>query len=108
MPRRDRPSRAALAAWEGLLRTHLTLTRTLDRELVARHFGHEPRLEFVPWDQFAARVDPEHADMTLEHIGRAPLYSMEKARTVLGFIPRHNVTDTVLESIDAWVDANRT
>ncbi len=37
VPRRDRPSRAALAAWEGLLRTHLTLTRTLDRELVARH-----------------------------------------------------------------------
>lgn len=37
MPRRDRPSPAALAAWQGLLRTHLTLTRTLDRDLVARH-----------------------------------------------------------------------
>ena len=37
MARRDRPSPAALAAWEGLLRTHLTLTRTLDRELVASH-----------------------------------------------------------------------
>jgi DNA-binding MarR family transcriptional regulator len=35
--RRDRPSSAALAAWEGLLRTHLALTRTLDRELVERH-----------------------------------------------------------------------
>lgn len=37
MARRDRPSQAGLAAWEGLLRTHLTLTRTLDRELVERH-----------------------------------------------------------------------
>ena len=37
MARRDRPSPAGLAAWEGFLRTHLTLTRTLDRELVARH-----------------------------------------------------------------------
>ena len=77
-------------------------------ELVARHFGHEPRLEFAPWDEFARRVNPEHVDQTLEHIGRAPLFSMEKARTVLGFEPAHDVTGTVLESIDAWVATNRT
>jgi DNA-binding MarR family transcriptional regulator len=35
--RRDRPSPAALGAWEGFLRTHLTLTRALDRELRDRH-----------------------------------------------------------------------
>lgn len=35
--RRDRPSAAGLAAWESFLRSHLVLTRTLDRELVARH-----------------------------------------------------------------------
>ena len=75
-------------------------------EVVARHFGHEPRLEFVPWDEFASRVDAEHADTTLEHIGRAPMYSMDKSRTVLGLRPKHDVTDTV-ESIDAWVAANR-
>ena len=100
------PDAATGQSFNSVCTQALTLRGYAD--LVARHFGHEPRLEFVPWDQFAARVDPEHADMTLEHIGRAPLYSMEKARTVLGFIPRHNVTDTVLESIDAWVDANRT
>jgi hypothetical protein len=32
---------------------------------------------------------------------------MDKARTVLGFWPKHDVTDTVLGSIDAWVAANR-
>jgi nucleoside-diphosphate-sugar epimerase len=77
-------------------------------ELVARHFGHEPRLELVPWAEFASRVDPEQADTTLEHIGRAPLFSMDKARLRLGFVPRHSVTETVLESIDDWVTANRT
>ena len=35
------------------------------------------------------------------------MYSMDKARTVLGFRPSTTVTDTVLESIDAWVAANR-
>jgi nucleoside-diphosphate-sugar epimerase len=76
-------------------------------ELVARHFGHEPRLELVPWAEFAARVGPQEANTTIDHIGRAPLFSMDKARDVLGFVPRHSVTDTVLESLDAWVTANR-
>jgi nucleoside-diphosphate-sugar epimerase len=76
-------------------------------ELVARHFGHEPRLEFVPWTEFASRVGPEEAAQTMEHIGRAPLFSMDKARDLLGFVPRRSVTDTVLEAIDAWVSANR-
>ena len=31
------------------------------------------------------------------------MFSMEKARTLLGFVPKHSVTDTVLEAIDAWV-----
>jgi nucleoside-diphosphate-sugar epimerase len=77
-------------------------------ELVARHFGHEPKLVFVPWAEFAARVEQQEADVTIDHIGRAPLFSMDKARDVLGFVPTHSVTDTVLESIDAWVTANRT
>ena len=76
-------------------------------ELVARHFGHEPRLEFVPWSEFASRVGPEDADLTLDHIGRAPLFSMDKARDLLEFTPKHSVTHTVLEAIDAWVAANR-
>lgn len=37
MARRDRPSPAGLAAWEGFLRSHLALTRRLDRDLVEGH-----------------------------------------------------------------------
>ena len=72
-------------------------------ELVARHFGHEPRLQFLPWDEFASRVGVQAAETTLAHIGRAPLFSMDKALSVLGFVPKHSVSDTVLEAIDAWV-----
>ncbi len=76
-------------------------------ELVARHFGHEPRLEFVPWTQFAERVGSRYAEETLEHIGRAPMFSMKKARVLLGFVPAHSVVETVMEAIDAWVSPNR-
>ena len=75
-------------------------------ELLARHFGHEPRLELVPWAEFADRVGPENAALTMDHIGRAPMFSMAKAERVLGFVPRHGVTDTVLEAVDAWVAAH--
>jgi nucleoside-diphosphate-sugar epimerase len=31
------------------------------------------------------------------------MFSMDKARALLGFVPKRSVSDTVLEAIDAWV-----
>jgi nucleoside-diphosphate-sugar epimerase len=101
----EQPDAAAGQSFNSVCTEALTLRGYA--ELVARHFGHEPKLELVPWAEFAARVGPEQADTTLDHIGRAPMFSMQKASDVLGFVPRHSVTDTVLEAIDAWVAANR-
>src|SRR3954453_19736113 len=102
----EQPETAASQSFNSVCSQALTLRGYA--ELLARHFGHEPKLEFAPWPEFAARVGPDHADTTMEHIGRAPLFSMEKARELLGFVPRHSVTDTVLEAIDAWVAAHPT
>ncbi|MEO6511327.1 MAG: NAD-dependent epimerase/dehydratase family protein [Nocardioides sp.] len=101
----EQPDAAAGQSFNSVCTQALTLRGYAD--LVARHFGHEPKLEFVPWAEFASRIAPEHADQTIEHIGRAPLFSMDKARMLLGFVPQHTVTGTVLEAIDAWVAANR-
>ena len=101
----EQPDNATSQSFHSVCTQALTLRG--DAELLARHFGHEPQLEFVPWSEFSSRVDPAEAATTIEHIGRAPLFSMEKARALLGFVPQHSVTDTVLESIDAWVAANR-
>jgi len=101
----ENPERSVGESFNSVCTEALTLRGYA--ELVARHFGHEPQLEFVPWTEFEARVDPEAAHATKEHIGRAPMFSMEKARTLLGFEPKHGVVDTVLESLDAWVAANR-
>jgi nucleoside-diphosphate-sugar epimerase len=101
----ERPDVASGESFNSVCTQALTLRGYA--ELVARHFGHEPKVEFVPWAEFAARVGQQEAATTIDHIGRAPMFSMDKARDVLGFVPRHSVTDTVLESIDAWVAANR-
>jgi nucleoside-diphosphate-sugar epimerase len=102
----EQPDTAAGESFNSVCTQALTLRGYA--ELTARHFGHEPKLEFAPWAEFASRVDPREADLTIDHIGRAPLFSMDKASDVLGFVPKHSVTDTVLESIDAWVMAHRT
>ena len=100
----EQPDAAAGEAFNSVCTQALTLRGYA--ETVARHFGHEPRLQFLPWTEFAANVDPEYVEQTLDHIGRAPCFSMEKARTLLGFVPAHDVTGTVLEAIDDWM-ANR-
>lgn len=101
----EQPDSAASQSFNSVCTQALTLRGYA--VLLARHFGHQPRLEFAQWSEFASRVGPEQAALTIDHLGRAPMFSMEKARAVLGFVPRHSVTDTVLESIDAWVVANR-
>lgn len=69
--------------------------------LLARHFGHEPSLTFLPWAEFAAEVGEKNAIMTHDHITRSPHFSMAKAREVLGFTPRHSAQETVLEAVAA-------
>src|SRR6478609_10860563 len=97
----EQPDAAAGESFNSVCTEALTLRGYA--ELVARHFGHEPRLEFVPWAEFVTRLDPEQAQLTMDHVGRSPLFSMDKARALLDFVPKHRVTDTVLEAIDAWV-----
>lgn len=100
----EQPDAAAGQSFNSVCTQALTLRGYA--EVVARHFGHEPRLRYLPWAEFDERGDADEVRTTLEHIGRAPLFSMEKARTLLGFEPQHSVTDTVLEAINAWVAAN--
>ncbi len=69
--------------------------------LLARHFGHEPRLSFLPWADFVAEVGENNARLTHDHITRSPHFSMAKARRLLGFTPRYSEEQTVLSAVDA-------
>jgi nucleoside-diphosphate-sugar epimerase len=97
----EQPDVAAGESFNSVCTQALTLRGYA--ELLARHFGHEPRIDFVPWADFVDGLDPEQVVLTEDHLGRSPMFSMDKARDLLGFVPRHSVTDTVLEAVDAWV-----
>ncbi len=72
--------------------------------LLARHFGHEPQMNFLPWSDFVTEVGERNAIMTHDHITRSPHFSMAKAQRILGFTPRYSEEKTVLSAVDALVD----
>ena len=81
-----------------------SITQRAYAQLLAHHFGHEPSITFLPWDDFAAEVGDENASLTWAHITRSPHFSMAKARRVLGFTPRFSEEETVLSAVDGLTD----
>jgi nucleoside-diphosphate-sugar epimerase len=74
-------------------------------EAMYRWFGHEPKLRFVPWEEWKAAHDPKDAQATWEHIYRSPSHSIAKAERLLGYKPRYTSLEAVYESVDALVAA---
>ncbi|SEE73421.1 NAD-dependent epimerase/dehydratase family protein [Ruania alba] len=68
-------------------------------EHMSRWFGHEPRLAFQPFEQWRTTQDPGDADATLDHISRSPSHSIEKARRLLGHVPRYSSFAAVEEAV---------
>ncbi|ONI68440.1 epimerase [Kribbella sp. ALI-6-A] len=76
-------------------------------EAVAAYFGQEPRLTFLPFEQWRETVDERDAQITYDHIAHSPHCSMEKAARLLGFRPRYSALETTLEAIEWLVGAGK-
>ncbi|PYY37823.1 NAD(P)-dependent oxidoreductase [Curtobacterium sp. MCJR17_055] len=72
--------------------------------LAASWFGQEARLESVTWDRFRKVVPAEHADASWEHLSRSHVFSIDKARRLLGYAPRYTAEETVLDAVRWLVD----
>jgi len=73
-------------------------------EEIARWFGAEPRLRFLPWDEWAGLVSVEDRSATWEHLARSPNHSMDKARLHLQYEPRYTSLAAVEESLTWMMD----
>ena len=71
-------------------------------ERVAAWFGREPRLCFLPWEEWRARSSEKDARITWDHIAHSPHCSIEKARRLLDYEPRYGSLEAVQESV-AWL-----
>jgi nucleoside-diphosphate-sugar epimerase len=73
-------------------------------EAMYRWFGHEPDLDFAPFDRWAERQGASLASDTWEHIARSPNCSIAKARRLLGYSPRYTSLQAVQESVKWLID----
>lgn len=73
-------------------------------EAMYRWFGHQPRLEFAAYADWATAQMPEDADATLEHISRSPNCSIDKGRRLLGYVPRYTSIEAVQEAVTALIE----
>jgi nucleoside-diphosphate-sugar epimerase len=68
-------------------------------ESVARWFGREARIRFLPWEEWRATVPEKDAKITWDHIARSPNCSIRKAQRLLDYQPRYTSLEAVRESL---------
>ncbi|WP_374618862.1 NAD-dependent epimerase/dehydratase family protein [Devosia sp.] len=74
-------------------------------EHMYRFFGHEPRLNYLPFEQWKTTQPDEEAQATWEHIARSPSHSIAKGQRLLGYQPRYSSLAAVEEAV-TWLLAN--
>jgi nucleoside-diphosphate-sugar epimerase len=74
-------------------------------EAMYRWFGREPRLKYLPFEQWKSERPETEATATWEHIARSPSHSIDKARRLLGYESRYSSLEAVYEAV-AWLIAD--
>ena len=72
-------------------------------EGMAEWFGRPADLAFEPFETWGKTQSEADRTATWEHIARSPNCSMEKARRLLGFAPRHTSLEAVQEAVTAMI-----
>lgn len=72
-------------------------------EIVAGWFGQAANLRFLPWEEWRQGVSERDARVTWDHIAHSPNCSIEKARRLLSYSPRHPSAEALRESLDSLI-----
>jgi nucleoside-diphosphate-sugar epimerase len=75
-------------------------------EAVSRWFGHEPRLSYMPWEQFRNTLSEIDAKYTWDHIAHSPNCSIARAERLLEYRPRYCSLEGVFVGL-LWLIQNR-
>ena len=76
-------------------------------EMAAGWFGQEADVQPVSWEEFRRSTTAEHADASWGHLHRSQCFSIEKARSRLGYAPRYQPEAAVLESVRWLIEHGR-
>jgi nucleoside-diphosphate-sugar epimerase len=76
-------------------------------EAMFRWFGHEPRLTFLPFEEWKRELSEADALSSWGHIMRSSCVSIEKSRLRLGYTPRFTSLDAIKESVTALIASGK-
>ena len=74
---------------------------------VARWFGREAQVEFLPWAEWRETVSAEDARLTEDHLAHSPCASIAKARRSLGYQPRYSSFEALRESLSGLIRSGK-
>jgi len=75
-------------------------------EAVASWYGRDATLEFLPWEEWRARVSARDAELTRDHVAHSPCASIAKAELRLGFRPRYTALEAIREALGSQIPGN--
>jgi nucleoside-diphosphate-sugar epimerase len=73
-------------------------------QLAASWFGQEAHLRTVSWDDFRSATAADVAQASWEHLSRSHYVSIDKARRLIGYAPRYEPEQAVLEAVRWLID----
>tara|TARA_R110002111_G_scaffold183141_1_gene248840 strand:- start:76 stop:1050 length:975 start_codon:yes stop_codon:yes gene_type:complete len=71
-------------------------------EGVARVFGREAKLKFLPWEEWGKVNNPRNKELTWDHIAHSPCGSIAKAKQLLNYQPKYSSLEAVQEAIEHY------
>ena len=74
-------------------------------EAMAKWFGQEANLGFLPWEEWQKTVSADDAAATWDHIAHSPNCSIAKAQRLLSYQPRYSSLQAVQEAV-TWLTKN--
>ena len=101
----ERPGQSVGQAFSAVTPYALTLVGCC--RAVARMFGREPNLEFVPMERFKDFIEPAAYGHVVEHTQHSPCTSIAKAVRLLGHQPRYTTEQIYAESIEYLLESGR-
>jgi len=72
--------------------------------IAASWFGRTADLRTVTWDEFRSGTAAEAAEASWEHLVRNHYFSIDKAHALIGYTPRYQPEDAILESVRWLID----
>lgn len=74
-------------------------------KMMYEFFNKEPRIGFLPWDEWCKYVgDEKECEDTYFHITRSGFFSLEKEQKLLGYYPRYTNVETIRIAVRSYVE----